>query len=611
MSAVVEILVYDKGATELKLVHQTAIRGPTELGRQKSQTEILYSTTQLASGRWRLVIAPLSEQSVGRDHALLELLPDGQIQLTNTSSRSTIRLENGVALARHVPATLTIPPGGLLMALGARMVRLQQAWVEEPDLSTLPQATTPPGTLTSLSRRFPALALPTGPGIDTEMLIRWLQEAMLVLQSAANASDFLQKAAQAVVDLVGTDAGRALLLEKCGWQQSAVALQEAVPPALAASWQPSQSVLSKVCAEKKTFWEISTLSERGSTRGVQAVVAAPILNRNGEVIGALYGERRQPGGRPITQVEAMLVELLACGVASGLARLEQELTALRFEQFFTPQLARQLAEQPDLLQGREALVTLLFVDVRGFSRVSERLGPVGTVAWISDVMAQLSDCVLAHQGVLVDYIGDELMAMWGAPEEQPEHARLACRAALAMLDLLPALNAKWQPVLGELMEYGMGINSGNAHVGNTGSPRKFKYGPLGNTVNLASRVQGATKHFKTRLLITAATHAYLDAPLRARARRMGTVRVVNIKEPVTLYELAASDQPPEPIWKPTYEQALEAFEQKNFRVAARTLAPLIAEQVNDPPSIVLLSRAVQGLAEGAAPDHPVWDLLTK
>src|SRR5204863_6773170 len=112
-----------------------------------------------------------------------------------------------------------------------------------------------------------------------------------------------------------------------------------------------------------------------------------------------------------------------------LARQEQERAALqaqvRFEQFFGTELACQLCQEPDLLEGREAEVTLLFCDVRGFSRVSEKLGPAGTVRWIFDVMGDLSKCVLDEGGVLVDYVGDELMAMWGAPQEQPDQSERA------------------------------------------------------------------------------------------------------------------------------------------------------------------------------------------
>ena len=137
--------------------------------------------------------------------------------------------------------------------------------------------------------------------------------------------------------------------------------------------------------------------------------------------------------KQISEFEAKLVELLANGVAAGLARVKEEQAAaaarVQFEQFFTPQLAAQLQRDPQLLDGRDAEVTVLFADIRGFSRVSERLGPERTMAWIHDTMSVLSECVLRHDGVLVDFIGDEMMAMWGAPLPQPDHASLACLAA--------------------------------------------------------------------------------------------------------------------------------------------------------------------------------------
>src|SRR5581483_4713847 len=129
------------------------------------------------------------------------------------------------------------------------------------------------------------------------------------------------------------------------------------------NWQPSQKVLKKVVEEKRTVWQVPGQTadvEAASLMGVKAVVAAPVLNRMGEVIGALYGDRRQDirnsFAPPITRIHALLVELLASGVAAGLARIEQEQAALaarvQFEQFFTPELAQQLAAHPDMLEGR-------------------------------------------------------------------------------------------------------------------------------------------------------------------------------------------------------------------------------------------------------------------
>ena len=103
----------------------------------------------------------------------------------------------------------------------------------------------------------------------------------------------------------------------------------------------------------------------------------------------------------------------------------------------------------------------------------------------------------------------------------------------------------------------------------------------------------------------------MDTGLQVRARRLCIVRVVNIDDAVELYELAPPNQPAWPEWKEVYEAALGEFDRMNFRQAARTLQPLVTEQLNDGPSVVLLSRAVQGLINGPAPGHPVWELPSK
>src|SRR5262249_50840606 len=223
----------------------------------------------------------------------------------------------------------------------------------------------------------------------------------------------------------------------------------------------------------------------------------------------------------------------------------------QFEQFFGRELAEELQARPDLLAGRQAEVTLLFCDVRGYSRVSARLGPADTVGWINDVMTELSDCVRQYDGVIVDYMGDEMFAMWGAPKPQPDQAARAVQAALAMRAKLASLQGRWSARLGEPMDLGIGINTGPAQVGNTGSRYKFKYGPPGNSVNIATGVRGMTKFRHCPLLVTAATCEQLGervvrGPMPADpaglfiTRRVIRTRLVNIEEPVDLYEIEAA-----------------------------------------------------------------------
>src|SRR5262249_10817360 len=211
----------------------------------------------------------------------------------------------------------------------------------------------------------------------------------------------------------------------------------------------------------------------------------------------------------------------------------QEQAALRarvqFEQFFTPELSRQLLDKPELLDGKSAEVSVLFCDIRGFSRITERLGPTRTIEWTRHVLGALSECLRAAQGVLGDSVGEGLRAWGGAPEPQPDPARRACRAALAMLAQVPALNDKWRSTIDEPMGLAIGVNTGEACVGNIGSAIKFKYGPRGNAVNIASRAQGVNKQLKTSILITQNTQAQPGGSLATRRLCQG--RMGNIPQP--------------------------------------------------------------------------------
>src|SRR5262249_8255006 len=149
---------------------------------------------------------------------------------------------------------------------------------------------------------------------DVDALVPWMRTTMDVLNSATGPKEFFNSAARAVVDLVGLDAGRVLLLENGEWQPRTIVTRS---DEMQLDRQASRQVLGRIREEKRTCWQVPTAAIGSSLMGVHAVVAAPILNRHGEVIGALYGDRAQHGNgsaAPITKLEAMLVELLASGV---------------------------------------------------------------------------------------------------------------------------------------------------------------------------------------------------------------------------------------------------------------------------------------------------------
>ena len=582
------------------------LTGPVELGRQQAGEPEPYAfQTANDSGPPRLIVARQNEvDNVSRRHALLEPLPSGRVRLTNRSKAALpCAAVTGGSLAPGAAAEITPP---FSFALPGRTVGVGDDSDVQPVLQSLEEHTIGPGRFADLSNRLRTLPGLSGPQLKE--MIGWLQTTMGVLQATVGAADFLNKAAQALVQIVGLEVGRVLLLDGDDW---GVAAAHGDGPPGDRPWRPSQRVLEEVRAKKKTFWQQGRRSGAADTPSLaplQTVVAAPLLDAGEAVVGALYGERRRALAVPLHAsgaLEAALVDLLACGVAAGLARQDQERQMLKLEQFFGPDLASRLVRDKTLLEGREARVTLLFCDVRGFSGVSEKLGPAGSLRWMNDVMTELSGRVLDEAGVLVDYVGDEVMAMWGAPEDQPDQAERAVRAALAMLGALPAVNARWQASLGTETRIGIGVNTGPAQVGNTGSTFKFKYGPLGNTVNLGSRVQGLTKYLQRSLLVTRATREQLGDDFIAR--RVVRVRVVNIAEPVDLYEVESAGLEMRRQFFAESEAALEELESANFALAASRAGKLLLEHPYDGPLLLLLSRASTALVQSDRVFDPVWE----
>ncbi|MEM7010444.1 MAG: adenylate/guanylate cyclase domain-containing protein, partial [Verrucomicrobiota bacterium] len=293
---------------------------------------------------------------------------------------------------------------------------------------------------------------------------------------------------------------------------------------------------------------------------------------------------------------------------------KKRLREREFAQHFPLPLAREFARKPYLRDtaGKVANVSVLFADIRGFSRISERLGPEKTLEWLRSVMEDLSSCVIRHGGVLVDYAGDEIMAMWGAPEEIKDHAKRSCDAALDMLKRIDRINEHWEPQIGAETRVGIGINSGAALVGNIGSTRRFKYGPLGNVVNVASRVQSATSQLRVELMITGQTRRALGKKWSTGAvRKLCSVRVKNIEGAVELHELSPPTGARDQKLRDKYEAALKHFEKREFQKSSGILGDLLVKQPDDGPSLLLMSRAVNAMLNSQDDSDTVWELPSK
>lgn len=579
---------------------------PIEFGRQKIGEPNPISFVEREDAV-RCIVTSHTENTVSRDQIRLEVV-GSKLVLTNLNQKRQFELNGMPDLAAG--ASLSVD---LYSEIG--FLDLEIRLLENVSYQSLPNQTLGPGQLSGVQKNAMQSFHSMGESQlgDTHFsqakLLHWLTTAMVVFQEAANSPKFLPRAADAVRDIVNLSTAAVLLKENGQWKSHAVSTDGPVVE----EWSPSSTIISLVEREKRTFFNlVEQTSAAQSLMGVKAIVASPILSGDNEVIGILYGDRRTGSGAPVEELEAVLVEVLASGVAAGLARVEQEEKAIRaradFERSFGKEMTRHLEKHPEMLGGRVAEITIMFCDVTGFSRVSEQLGPEKTMAWIGQVMGELHQCVIQNDGVVIDYVGDELIAMWGAPARQQDHAKLACHTALVIGAHLEVANQEQRFLMPAKVR--VGINTGVAHVGDTGTKFRFKYGAMGDTVNLASRLQGATKFFGCDNLISAETHRHLNN--KFQCRRLGKVKVVNIERPVELFELLS--QTPDKQIQSGYEEALRCMESGEFESATGMIEKLASEFPTDAPTQALRKRINELKPEqmdGSKSTAHVWELPNK
>jgi adenylate cyclase len=195
-----------------------------------------------------------------------------------------------------------------------------------------------------------------------------------------------------------------------------------------------------------------------------------------------------------------------------------------FERYFTPTLAARIADADaaHLLEGERRRVVVLFVDIRGFTRIAESLPPDALAAQLNEYFEAMVECVFRHEGALDKFIGDAFLAYWGAPVAYADDADRALAAVRDLEVTLADLNVRWGAAGRPTLAIGMGLNAGEVFVGNIGAPRRLEYTLIGDTVNVASRLCGAaapgevllSDAFRTRCLRPPATVPRPDVVLR-------------------------------------------------------------------------------------------------
>ena len=172
------------------------------------------------------------------------------------------------------------------------------------------------------------------------------------------------------------------------------------------------------------------------------------------------------------------------------------------------------------LSGKRRRITVLFSDIRGFTSISEQISPEQVVSLLSDYLGRVTDIVFKNGGTVDKFIGDAVMVIFGAPKSHGNDALRAVKTGIDIIDLAESLGSKWTEIIGRPLKIGVGINSGDAVVGSIGSEIRSDFTAIGDTVNLASRLEGLTKELKVPMLISEFTATELNnsVPLRVLRR---------------------------------------------------------------------------------------------
>ncbi|MCA9216871.1 MAG: adenylate/guanylate cyclase domain-containing protein [Planctomycetales bacterium] len=370
-----------------------------------------------------------------------------------------------------------------------------------------------------------------------ETLTKWFVALGAIQRCASSSPEFRQEAVRAIVSPGGLDAGFLLKRDCTDWQ---IAASHIASPPLGIGFE---SEIADAVVRGRVPLVYQADDDQLICGDADAVFAAPVFDENMEVTAVLYASRVQSDlnrRQSIRDLEALWVQLIAEAVTAGEMRLNKEAAAAKqrvlLERVFPQTLVDHFsANETITLPAEKREVTVMFADLVESSEICEGNSPELTCRFFCDVLESMTAAVRKHDGVIVDYYGDGLVAMWNAPVHQPDHALRACKAALEISRQLSNVNVRWRHQVGRLCQFGIGIHTGLSVVGNSGTERHLKYGPRGFTVNVAARIEKATRKLRQTILISDATRQQI--PVEANSHRIGWFKLDGISQPVALHSL--------------------------------------------------------------------------
>ena len=285
-----------------------------------------------------------------------------------------------------------------------------------------------------------------------------------------------------------------------------------------------------------------------------------------------------------------------------------------FGKYVSPVVIENLIKNPDSLNlgGEKRNITIFFSDIRGFTSISEKLSPEELVHLLNEYLTEMTSIILKNQGLIDKYMGDAIMALWGAPLDLSDHQEIACRSSLEMIEKLCELKEKWKKEGIPSFDIGIGLNSGNAVVGNMGSSSRFDYTAMGDNVNLASRLEGLNKIYGTNIIIS--DNTFKSVKHKFEIRKLDIVRVKGKNKPIPIYELISEKNRidlKQSDFLNNFENGLNLYLKREWKAAIKLFEKAHSYK-EDKSSSIFIKRCKDFIKNPPPKDWDgVWDIITK
>lgn len=492
---------------------------------------------------------PVIDPTISRRHAEVECA-DSVVTIRDLGSSNGTFVNGTRVDASHINVGDVVTFGKVAFRLG------QTVATAAPQAAT---SATPPGAtiVRQLPIRDPATSLPGSLGTpatpseaqrsDVDKSRERLAKLLEVSKGLGRATDIdslLNKIVDYAYQILEVDRVAILLADEDGELTPKIARDKrggdstrTVPQSIArTALKDKVAILSDNAGEDTRFGGQSILMQQ-----IRSAICVPLIGAEDKALGILYVDNVTATHRFSDD------DFELCIAFAGIAavaiensqyaqRIQRELlTRSNFERFFTPQLAKRIAESSETIRlgGDKRTVAVLFSDIRGFTALSETMRPDDMASLLTEYFTQMVDCVFRHDGTLDKFIGDAVMAQWGAPIGTSEDADKAMAAAIEMIRELDNLNAQWRAANRPELQIGIGLNFGEAFAGNIGSERRLEFTVIGDTVNTASRLCGVAE--PREILLSEDFRRALRNPPQCIA--CPPIELKNKSQPVTVYRV--------------------------------------------------------------------------